>query len=108
MSLMGYTGNTMSKVETRALKGGLARLNTRRALGLAEIEAVVALQESKIDGLFDVGRHGMQGAALLGQFGQQVCTAIPSSAHGVAFVHDQVMLGIGEVVIGTVRRLERI
>ena len=89
----------------------LARLEAKTELetraSLMRLEQIADIQTGRIQAVAYVGKQGMEAVALVSQVEQQLAQIVPLATSRLQAIADVTALGVAEVVVDTVRRVNR-
>lgn len=105
MSLTPFGTPPPSRAETRAYGQSLSRLHTDLRGRLAEIDATVDLQISKLSGVAAVTEAALYDDAHVWAVGAQLAQAVPYAASGLNLIATTATLAFAQIVHDTGRRL---
>ncbi|ACY20723.1 hypothetical protein Gbro_1441 [Gordonia bronchialis DSM 43247] len=107
---------TPSSLPNRSSAGGRLARQTARDLAAidqgtdittARIAAAGEIQQVKVDAVARTGAYAMQQVALVSQVQQQLALAAPAASGDLDFIKTMTVVGVGQIVAGTGRAVNR-
>lgn len=99
------TTSLESKRRDRVLDRHLTMIDTRKVVGLAELEAKAQLEAARVHAVGYVGQQALQSVAMVSQLEGQLAAICPMAVGRLQGIADLTALAVAQVVSDAHRRL---